>query len=100
MTTEDIDALVKRMRLLQIDHEPEGWPAVKMRDISALCDALDGVCLLQKIFEKRSGSIQRNNCGDWRICDKNDAPLAEGKSLLAALDNLTKFCFAWINTHD
>jgi hypothetical protein len=24
------------MRALQADHEPEGWPAVQMRDITAL----------------------------------------------------------------
>lgn len=33
--------LIERMRLLEVDHEPDGWPAVQMRDISALCDELD-----------------------------------------------------------
>ena len=33
--------LVKRMRSLEADHEPDGWPAVRMRDITALCDAVD-----------------------------------------------------------
>lgn len=28
--------LISRMRLLEQDHEPNGWPAVQMRDISAL----------------------------------------------------------------
>ena len=31
--------LLKRMRLLEVDHAPDGWPAVQMRDITALCDA-------------------------------------------------------------
>ncbi|MCE0760713.1 hypothetical protein LWH94_16090 [Marinobacter sp. G11] len=30
--------LIERMRSLEQDHEPDGWPAVQMRDISALCD--------------------------------------------------------------
>ena len=28
-----------RMRLLEQDHGPDDWPAVQMRDITALCDA-------------------------------------------------------------
>lgn len=33
--------IVKRLRLLEADHPPDGWPAVQMRDITALLDALD-----------------------------------------------------------
>ena len=33
--------IVEEMRGFEIDHEPEGWPAVKMRQISALCDEID-----------------------------------------------------------
>ena len=33
--------IVEEMRGFEIDHEPEGWPAVKMRKISALCDEID-----------------------------------------------------------
>ncbi|MFA7290922.1 MAG: hypothetical protein WC023_01615 [Rhodocyclaceae bacterium] len=36
----DMD-LVAEMRGFEIDHEPEGWPAVKMRQISALCDEIE-----------------------------------------------------------
>ena len=43
MTTRE--QLIKRMRLLEQDHKPDGYPAVQMRDISALLDMLeaDGV---------------------------------------------------------
>lgn len=37
----DTTELINRMRLLEEDHEPEGWPAVQMKDISALCDAVE-----------------------------------------------------------
>lgn len=43
----DVDAalsiLLGRMRLLGQDHGPDDWPAVQMRDITALCDALAAV---------------------------------------------------------
>ena len=32
-----MDDLIQRMRALEADHAPDGWPAVQMRDISALC---------------------------------------------------------------
>ena len=28
--------LLDRMKLLEVDHEPDGWPAVMMRDITAM----------------------------------------------------------------
>ena len=33
--------LIERLRLLEQDHEPDGWPAVRMRDITELLDALE-----------------------------------------------------------
>lgn len=33
--------LIERLRVLEQDHEPDGWPAVRMRDITALLDALE-----------------------------------------------------------
>ena len=37
--TQDI---VSRMRALEADHKPDGWPAVQMCDISTLCDIIEG----------------------------------------------------------
>lgn len=36
-----MEELLKRMRLLEVDHEPDGWPSVRMRDITALLDEVD-----------------------------------------------------------
>ena len=33
--------IVKEMRGFEIDHEPDGWPAVRMRQVSALCDEVE-----------------------------------------------------------
>lgn len=46
---EALDALIDRMRTLTIDHEPDGWPAVRMRDITALLEHI--VCLEARVQE-------------------------------------------------
>lgn len=33
--------IVVEMRCFEVDHEPDGWPAVRMRQISALCDEVE-----------------------------------------------------------
>ena len=35
----------ERLRLLERDHEPDGWPAVRMGDISAVLDMLAAVTI-------------------------------------------------------
>ena len=42
MTTsyDALDTLIERMRRLEIDHAPDGYPPVKMRYISAICERL------------------------------------------------------------
>lgn len=43
-TNQDTSAerdLVAHMRSFEADHEPDGWPAVRMREISALCDEIE-----------------------------------------------------------
>ena len=43
-TKQDTSAerdLVANMRVLEADHEPDGWPAVRMSTISALCDEIE-----------------------------------------------------------
>ena len=35
------DDIVEEMRGFADDHEPDGWPAVRMSQITALCDEID-----------------------------------------------------------
>jgi hypothetical protein len=37
----DIRTLIDRMRAWELDTTPDGWPAVQMRDITALCDEVE-----------------------------------------------------------
>lgn len=46
----NVDSVVSRMRLLEKDHTPDGWPAVQMKDISALCDIAEIVAGLLSDF--------------------------------------------------
>ena len=34
---------IERLRSFEIDHEPDGWPGVRMRQISAMCDAIESL---------------------------------------------------------
>ena len=41
MAAEPTPALIARMRAFESDHAPGGWPCIRMRDITALCDAIE-----------------------------------------------------------
>lgn len=56
MKTNDISELIQRMRLLEKDHGPDGWPAVQMKEITALCDEIEEY---EQIFELYDRNIKR-----------------------------------------
>lgn len=33
--------LVSEMRGFEVDHTPDGWPAIRMHEVSALCDEVE-----------------------------------------------------------
>ena len=39
----DYRELIERLRSFEIDHEPDGWPGVRMRQISAMCDSIESL---------------------------------------------------------
>ncbi len=49
-----IKQLIADLRGLEVDHDPGGWPAVQMKEITALCDAID---TMQKSFTKIFDSV-------------------------------------------
>lgn len=69
----DSNALIKRIRLLQADHAPDGWPAIQMKDITSLCDSIfqleqkligwpdlfDENMIMQSQLESVTGEIKR-----------------------------------------
>lgn len=84
----DTDELIKRMRTLEIDHEPDGWPAVQQRDISALCDAVEGnnkaLDRLQSIIDRGPNIIKYKN--EYFLCD--GARIVRGDTVRTMLQNL------------
>ena len=80
----------KDFRLLEKDHEPEGWPAIQMRDISQLCDlvenAVPAIDLLQKRLEQGQRIKQIHN--RWAIEDEYGEPLFMSNSLRELMMNL------------
>lgn len=64
--------LLETMRGFEIDHEPDGWPAVRMRQISALCDEVDRLTrnrdMWQEQCKKQAEEIQHLRA-DARMLD-------------------------------
>ena len=40
---DDYEELIEWLRGFEIDHSPDGWPAIRMREISAMCDAIESL---------------------------------------------------------
>jgi len=38
---ETIDTIIHACRVMEIDHDPEGWPAIQMYYVTALCDEIE-----------------------------------------------------------
>ena len=37
----NVQEIITKVRLMEIDHTPDGYPAIQMREVSALADALE-----------------------------------------------------------
>lgn len=56
----NLSELLKMVRTLEEDHDPEGWPAIQMKDVSALARMVEGA---KVIFENRMSLIWSS--GGW-----------------------------------
>lgn len=74
----DIDETIQRMRLLEADHEPDGWPAVQMRDIVALLDDIEG--WQRQASDRADDALQ--------FAAERDEAKAENARLRAALEEI------------
>lgn len=48
--------IVEQMRSFESDHEPDGWPAIQMKQVSALCDEIDR---LQSLLNGIASEVER-----------------------------------------
>jgi len=85
-----VEQLVMSMRELELDHAPDGWPAVQMKDISALCDAVESATpaldLLQARLEK--GAVIAHQNSFWWLFDKNGEGICSGSTIRLLLISL------------
>jgi hypothetical protein len=49
--------IVEEMRVFEDDHEPDGWPAIRMRQVSALCDEIEALRQRVADLEKQTEEI-------------------------------------------
>jgi hypothetical protein len=72
--------LVQQMRVFEVDHTPDGWPAIRMREVSALCDEIEALKLAEEGAKEAFGHV---------VQQKQDAE-AECKRLRELLDGAYK----------
>jgi hypothetical protein len=58
-----VDEFVGQMRSYEENHNPDGWPIVQMREISALCS----------IIEAQRAALENIANDDMAVCDSCDA---------------------------
>ena len=82
--------IVEQMRSFESDHEPGGWPAVTMGQISALCDEIERIRSQPRITEHEARIIVESAIHHYIFSDKGaniDNWLEdEGRELLAKLN--------------
>ena len=73
-----VERLVMRCRELEMDHEPNGWPAIQMRDVTALCSEIDRLrALSDNLLDIAAEAYQRfidyemivDSCAPHHHCD-------------------------------
>jgi len=77
------EKLIKSMRQLEKEHAPNKYPPIRMSDISALCDLVEGaipaIDLLQAHLEQ--GEYLRKQDGEWSLFDAEGDGVVSGKTL-------------------
>ena len=53
--------IIEEMRGFEIDHEPDGWPAVRMRQVSALCDEVERLRRIESAAKNLIAQKGRHN---------------------------------------
>ncbi len=73
----DLNELINRiLTVMPEDHEPEGWPAVRMRELTALADEIQRLrteLAEYMVIEFEANSVRVPTFGKaWRIADDED----------------------------
>ena len=75
-----IDEVMKRVHMLEADHEADGWPAIQMRDLIVLrCEILE---LRAKLNTQRAGVRSVLKAAVALVCDPEWEPDTEEQEAL------------------
>ena len=55
----DYQELIEWLRGFEIDHSPDGWPAIRMREISAMCDAVESLLAENERLERNLSTAEQ-----------------------------------------
>lgn len=83
-----IDDLISKMRQLEAEHEPEGYP--QMKDISALCDAVESAIPALDLLQARlsQGAKLEHQGGKWWLFDSDSDGICWGLTLRTMIISL------------
>ena len=78
---ESTSALIERMRAFEADHVPDGWLCIRMRDITALCDAVEAAraAALEEAAEVCDAEADLWGGVEARLCAARIRALKENK---------------------
>lgn len=88
-TINDAD-FIERMRRFSVDHEPNGWPAVQMHQITRLCDLADANIPAVKALREEKERLKTDLGIERRSHAKLESQLAElrqGGEAIAIVEN-------------
>ena len=74
-----LEAVVRRFRALEVDHRPDGFPVVMMRDLTRLVDAFETARVMLK--EVRQWHADPDS-SDYNECDTEPCSFCETSKLL------------------
>lgn len=86
-----ISLILQECELLKADHEPDGWPAIQMQDVTALCRAVkEAVPSLDRLQDRleQGAFIDKADEDCWGIFDKDGECLCWGKTIREMMVNL------------
>lgn len=75
--------LIERVRGFETDHAPDGWPAIRMREVSALADAIEE--LQRELDNERARDIHSCHANCTRVGCVNRRLREQNEELTAAL---------------
>ena len=85
-----IELLIESCRVMEYDHAPDGYPAIQMRDVSMLCDAVENaIPSLDRLQDRlEAGSKISFQDSRWCLFDKEGEWICSGESIRQMLVNL------------